>query len=1304
MPVSKRWTERYLDRWRPHGNTAVTRQFSSVETVDYEDHAPVRDLSTLEKQLEVMDSNVRWRGRVAKEEMMQAFAALKRQSSVDEQSGLMLLRCCGSLLTKETTESRMKMLDTLWELLAKKGIEFKTSHYNARLRVQLENGHKFQVADVLAEMESSPNTVPNRVTYQFLISRYCEDGDVEGAKKILQHMKNEQIPIGEAVFNALMRGHLKQGDTTGFDEVLSAMKSYGLQPNSETYRSIIRCHAEKGDMSAIAEVLEAAENDSFNIMASHIVPAVVDLVENGHEGKIDELLTHARHPQNNDTLNVVHQLIARGHDRAALSVYSLLDPEGSVRETVLAGGKSVLRCMIMHGRTLEELKPSMKWLIDNGRLEEDISTVGIYALNCEQPGLAMDAFRSMKEQGMPVRPHFFWPIFKTGFKNKDLEGIYNAVSAMIELAAESPDFVPTLYKHVFKPLLRAEHDPTLVVTKFQECGVKTNVINSIQLLQLLRTGQFEESVKFAENSPYKFESEMIKDAVFQGLQRKEEWLNITDLMALIQSSVKGSMANNAVDNICNILVSRKEFTSDDLTAMANKWIEKGLIISPRTLEYIQKKLEERGVASEVVESLDELKAIPRRREPLSGSDISQMSIEHLEKELSQRRPKDRDVRSLEKALLVKYASLGVVDKAEALYAKLQNEGFVFQADVVRQMGIMTARYKEDLTGALKSIEELFTKHPEFHNFDMLILRTALLQISSGKHDDSLALLQKYHDLHGEHRSSDPGYIYIGVIQDLVIACSKNTTPEFTEKFVQSVFDHGYIKPGAYTILQSVVENFLEKEDYEGLVKVLEKYEREYSRVPCYGRVFRALIEKEDAEKLQKVVDLVSAIQDEMAVLQQLAITFVECKKYKQAQKIIETPGLRASMPVLSQGLDRLVQNRREEDVTALVTITKDLFGCDREEMLFSLIRVYAARKGEDSGQKCLDVLQSFEEEGIKPRPRTLRYLAKVLESVGSTVPFEVPRLASDGPVPETPLEKEASKALKTGDIEALCNTFEKSSDTDSMSDAFLAEAAKFLARKQPGAPTRMFLKSLGQNQCASALVQFIDSDVPNNSLTSFARQQRFIAEIKSGNAKETLSEMKAFPAMCSNYISFPVLRLIRESAPELMPEVEDIVERYLAEDPDKPVAANALFSIYAINGERQKAEELWRSNESLRLKSKLMISSEILSKAKDEEGLRWLLGLTREISPSKSSVVYSQLVALKNSMDDWEGALQVAEEAKADGLEYEKLWKPAMKHLERQLIENNQELPWELGIFDMATPYNTRNTGISAQGTRQQNE
>ena len=82
------------------------------------------------------------------------------------------------------------------------------SHFNALLRVYIENDYDFDPISILIDLEKR-GIEPNRITYQRLIARFCNKGDISGATKILQFMKDKQMAINEPIFNSLMVCHFE---------------------------------------------------------------------------------------------------------------------------------------------------------------------------------------------------------------------------------------------------------------------------------------------------------------------------------------------------------------------------------------------------------------------------------------------------------------------------------------------------------------------------------------------------------------------------------------------------------------------------------------------------------------------------------------------------------------------------------------------------------------------------------------------------------------------------------------------------------------------------------------------------------------------------------------------------------------------------------------------------------------------------------------------------------------------------------------------------------------------------------------
>lgn len=90
------------------------------------------------------------------------------------------------------------------------GVPLDISHYNTLLKVYIENNYRFSPTEFLENLEKN-GISPNRVTFQHLITSYCQNGDIAGASRILEYMRDKQLPINKLVFNALVMGHSQNG-------------------------------------------------------------------------------------------------------------------------------------------------------------------------------------------------------------------------------------------------------------------------------------------------------------------------------------------------------------------------------------------------------------------------------------------------------------------------------------------------------------------------------------------------------------------------------------------------------------------------------------------------------------------------------------------------------------------------------------------------------------------------------------------------------------------------------------------------------------------------------------------------------------------------------------------------------------------------------------------------------------------------------------------------------------------------------------------------------------------------------------
>ncbi len=175
-----------------------------------------------------LDQDVRKSGRISRRDIEEILEEIRTNKSATSSQSLLVIRCCGrniafisvrlfnyilfyinfvgNLVPEELPEIRTALVQKIWKTLDNLNVPMDISHYNALLRVYLENEHQFSPTEFLADLQSK-GVEPNRVTYQRLITRYCQQGDIDGATQILEFMREKQLPVNENVFNSLIMGH-----------------------------------------------------------------------------------------------------------------------------------------------------------------------------------------------------------------------------------------------------------------------------------------------------------------------------------------------------------------------------------------------------------------------------------------------------------------------------------------------------------------------------------------------------------------------------------------------------------------------------------------------------------------------------------------------------------------------------------------------------------------------------------------------------------------------------------------------------------------------------------------------------------------------------------------------------------------------------------------------------------------------------------------------------------------------------------------------------------------------------------------
>uniref|UniRef100_A0A673X8M6 Leucine rich pentatricopeptide repeat containing n=1 Tax=Salmo trutta TaxID=8032 RepID=A0A673X8M6_SALTR len=357
-----------------------------------------------------LDSSVRRTGRITKTLLLRIFHDICRTGYPSGNQALLLLRSCGSLLPEMPLAERTELAHRIWDKLQELGASYDASHYNALLKVYLQNEFKFSPTEFLAKMEAA-GVQPNRVTFQRLIAAYCHDGDIEGASTILGFMKSKDLPITEAVFNSLVTGHARAGDMESSESILQVMKGAGIEPGPDTYVALLNAYAEKGDMDKIKQTLEAVEHTDTSLMDRDLMQVVFSLSKAGHQQHVPEIVERMRHERGYvpDAMNLCLSLITQGQEDTAFTVlktFPTLQQETQSGDSPNLGNFFLRHCVNMD-KPVDKVARFCKELQDSSYHAAPLQFT-LYC--CLEAKKTVEVMKMMKEQGQTIRPHYFWPL------------------------------------------------------------------------------------------------------------------------------------------------------------------------------------------------------------------------------------------------------------------------------------------------------------------------------------------------------------------------------------------------------------------------------------------------------------------------------------------------------------------------------------------------------------------------------------------------------------------------------------------------------------------------------------------------------------------------------------------------------------------------------------------------------------------------------------------------------------------------------------------------------------------------------
>uniref|UniRef100_A0A8B9LJ13 PROP1-like PPR domain-containing protein n=1 Tax=Astyanax mexicanus TaxID=7994 RepID=A0A8B9LJ13_ASTMX len=1063
--------------------------------------------------LSKLDNSVRRTGRITKTLLQKIFQDICRKGYPSGNQALLLLRSCGSLLPEVPLQERTEFAHHVWEKLKTLGVAYDVSHYNALLKVYLQNEFKFSPTDFLAKMEAA-NVQPNRVTYQRLLAAYCQDGDIEGASKILAFMKSKDLPVTEAVFNSLVTGHSRAGDLESAANILSVMRGAGIEPSSDTYVTLLCAYAENGDITKIKETIETLQNMGTNLVDRELMQVAFSLAKAGHQQHAREILELVKHDIGYipEAMNLCLSLITLGMEDTAFSVlrsFPILKTESPIEDSLTLGNFFLRHCVNMN-KSVEKLVFFCNGLKDVNFHSSPLQFTLHCALESKNTAMAVGLMKVMKKEGFPIRPHYFWPLLVQHQKDKDTAGMVEVLKAMQEL-----DVVPDIDTYslyvvgTFPSLDKAQ-------AALQEVGFDVHTSDFVSAVVRFEAAKrnLSELYSLMSNPSFpvielhNFRTSLISG--FLGSSDVESMAKITELLYKDSRYVKEG--TQSTDNVAYFLYNLFKAMDEEKTSEKKliKYIEelkkRDITIPENIYKGITKILRTYNMSAlnEHVYALVDNRAVtaaPDTTTPLLN-DLTENVLD-LEKKLKefkfQGRPANTVFKQLIKVLCDKE------NLSHALDLKTRNEDLMTIGCYAFLIKLCIKLDNLDL--AMKLKKEVNLKCFEANLDDNIYMNLVSMLSKNNRLDEAEDLLKEIKEKNVQLRS----------IKSLFHTLNEHGLKGDTttvQRLQDAMFTLGLVNPSS-NLCSPLIISYLEREDLTGALDAVIECNKLYQQLPRLHQVICALINKGDTELLQKAMDFVRKERGEMMMMYELLFGFLWTGRYKEARKIAETPGLRAKPGRLQWFAEKCISSQKMEALENMVDMTAKLFECDRDEMYHYLLCLC---KITNNWQKAEAVWMKMQEENVIPREKTLILLADIFKSNQQPVPFEVPEVWYEQPEAKKESSKvEESPTLSDSPLNEASNDDYKHKVQKLCKKGEVMAALIFLKKaeskniKLPSSAFDILIRALlsqGNLEDALAVKDLAVRHMPEFKLSDKAASLLIVTQARSGKLEDALAGLK----------------------------------------------------------------------------------------------------------------------------------------------------------------------------------------------------
>ncbi|OAD59837.1 Leucine-rich PPR motif-containing protein, mitochondrial [Eufriesea mexicana] len=457
---------------------------------------------------------------------------------------LSLLQWC-NYITDCLPLEKIKLGQSLWLFLTVYDFKVSTEHYNALLKLYVDNEHTFSTAKLMTDMYSK-QIYPNKQSYDMCIKYCCKKGNIDEALKLIQDMKMYRINISESVLNSLMIGYSQSGDILSINEIKNVMKQNKLSSRGDTYAAVLYVYAVLNDINKVKETIENCYLKNIYFDNQIILNTIYIFVKNNHLKDIRTVYQYLikKRMITNCEVQIILKLLDINYSIAIdiLVIISLDNNHPHFKNIITL----ILKHLVNNRVALEDIIKLFVCFKDESIFRKSLLVLLYYSLlKCDN--LSLSVLKICKNHYL-IKPHYFWPLLVRQAYKYNLQGILDILQIMINDFNIKP-CVDTITDYILPFIFGDIHNIRNVLIKHR---VNATVVNNAYVLFMLRRYKIKTAAKYMKYFQDKYFYKIISVDLRYVLVSTTDVMNFIFISSNLVEDTNSYKSCMMTDQWCNI--------------------------------------------------------------------------------------------------------------------------------------------------------------------------------------------------------------------------------------------------------------------------------------------------------------------------------------------------------------------------------------------------------------------------------------------------------------------------------------------------------------------------------------------------------------------------------------------------------------------------------------------------------------------------------------------------------------------------------------------------------------------------------